>query len=208
MSLNIQEEQIDNVLIAKYLGIQVDRNLNWKDHIKALSSKISRAIGFLKHAKNVLTHDTLKTLYTGIVEPHFRYCCSVWGKCGVTEKKHLQKLQNRSAMILTNSHYDADARPLLNTLGLKTMQDLIDTEINTMVFKVLNGLAPEYFSNLFIRNSESYLWSLRNTKTDLDVPKKKQTMGRNAFPIEVQSHGMPFLLKLSRHLPYWFLKQS
>ena len=51
LSLNIQEQQIDDVLIAKYLGIQVDRNLNWKGHIKALLSKISRAIGFLKHAK-------------------------------------------------------------------------------------------------------------------------------------------------------------
>ena len=51
LSLNIQEQQIDDVLIAKYLGIQVDRNLNWKGHIKALLSKISRAIDFLKHAK-------------------------------------------------------------------------------------------------------------------------------------------------------------
>ena len=39
LSLNIQEERIDNVLTAKYLGIQVDSNLNWKGHIKALSSK-------------------------------------------------------------------------------------------------------------------------------------------------------------------------
>ena len=71
------------------------------------------------------------------------------------EKNQLQKLQNRAARILTSSRHDADARPLLNTLGLKTIQDLIDTEINTMVFKALNGLAPEYLSNLFIRNSES-----------------------------------------------------
>ena len=96
----------------------------------------------------------------------------------------------------------------LNTLGLKAIQDLIDPEINTMVFKVLNGLAPEYLSDSFIRNSESHLRSPRNTKTDLDVPKKKQTMGRNSFPIKVQSHGMPFHLKLSRHLSYWLLKQN
>ena len=129
----------------------MDRNLNWKGHIKALPSKISRAIGFPKHAKSLLNHDTLKTLYTGIVETHFRYSCSVWGNCDATEKKHLQKLQNRAAGILTNSHFDADARPLTNTLGLKTIQDLIDTEINTMVFKALNGLAPEYLSDLFIK---------------------------------------------------------
>ena len=46
LSLVIQEKRIDTVLAAKYLGIQVDRNLNWKGHIKVLSSKVSRAIGF------------------------------------------------------------------------------------------------------------------------------------------------------------------
>ena len=85
----------------------MDRNLNWKGHIKALPSKISRAIGFSKHAKSLLNHDTLKTLYTGIVETHFRYSCSVWGNCDATEKKHLQKRHNRAAGILTNSHFDA-----------------------------------------------------------------------------------------------------
>ena len=38
LSLKIQEEPIDNVLITKHLSIQVDRNLNWKGHIKALLS--------------------------------------------------------------------------------------------------------------------------------------------------------------------------
>ena len=86
--MNIEEERIDNVQFTKYLGVQVDNNRNWKGHIKAISTKISRAIGFLKHAKIFLTQDTLKTLYTGSVEPQFRYCCSVWGKCGATEKSH------------------------------------------------------------------------------------------------------------------------
>ena len=38
LSLKILEEGIHNVLAAKYLGIQVDSNLNWKYRIKALSS--------------------------------------------------------------------------------------------------------------------------------------------------------------------------
>ena len=75
LSLKIQEEKIDNVLITNYLGIQVDRDLDWKGHIKALSSKIGRAIGLLKHAKRFLPQDTFHTLYAGIVEPHFRCCC-------------------------------------------------------------------------------------------------------------------------------------
>ena len=69
----------------------------------------------------------------------------------------------------------------LNTLGLKTIQDLINTEINTMVFKVLNGLAPDYLSDLFIKNSESHLWALQITNTDLQVPKKTTYDGQKCF---------------------------
>ena len=69
---------MDSVLITKYFGIEVDRNLNWKGHIKGLSSKFRKASGIIKHAKTFLPQDTLKRLYTGIVEPHFRLCCSAW----------------------------------------------------------------------------------------------------------------------------------
>ena len=59
-------------------------------------------------------------------------------------KNHLQKLQNQAVRIITNSLFDADARPLLNILGLKPLQELINTEINIMVYKALNGVATEY----------------------------------------------------------------
>ena len=104
------------------------------------------------------------------------------------QKLHLQELyktQNRAAGILTNSHYDADAKPYQNTLRLKTIQDLIDTVLRTMVFKAPNDLAPEYLSDLFIKNSESHLRALRNTNTDLKLPKKATNKGKKCFPIEV-----------------------
>ena len=108
-----------------------------------------RVIGFLKHAKSFLAQDTLKALYTGIVKPHFRYCCSVWENYGASERSHLQKLQNRAVRILTNSSDDVDAGTLLKGLRLKKIRDLIDSEIKIMVFKALNGLAPEYVSSTY-----------------------------------------------------------
>ena len=61
------------------------------------SSKISKAVGFLRHAQPFLQEEKRRTLYTGIIEPHIRYCCLVWGCTGVTDINQLQKLQNRAA---------------------------------------------------------------------------------------------------------------
>ena len=138
-------------------------------------------IGFLRHAKSFLPLAGLKTLYTGVVEPHFRYCCSVWGCAGSTYINQLQKLQIHAARIITNSSFDTPSRPLITELSWKTIDKLIDNETKTMVFKLLSDLAPQYLCNLFIKNSACSSGSLRNTETDLRLPKKRSANGQKSF---------------------------
>ena len=97
LRLKIRVDKLEVVQKTKYLGVQIDNSLDWKEHIKVISSKVSKAVGFLRHAKLFLPEETLKTLYKGTIEPHFRYCCLVWGCSGVTEITQLQKLQHRAA---------------------------------------------------------------------------------------------------------------
>ena len=87
-----QDENVDRT--TKYLGVMIDGSLNWDEHINSLRTKVSRAIGFLKYSRKFLPQNMLSEMYRGIVEPHFRFCCSVWGCCGVTKLHALQKLQN------------------------------------------------------------------------------------------------------------------
>ena len=114
----------------------------------------------------------MKTLYTSIVEPHFRYCCSVWGCCGATTINQLQKLQNRAVGILMESSFNAPSGPLIKSLGWKTIRELVDEESKLIVYKPINGLAPQYLGNLFTRNSFDNSYSLRNTATNSKEVKK------------------------------------
>ena len=181
LEMNILGNELDIVQKTKYLGVQIDCSLDWKEQLKAVSAKLSRAIGFLKHAKKFLPRVTLENLYTGIVEPHFQYCCSVWGFCGSTEINQLQKLQIRAARIVTGSSFDTPSRPLIERLGWKTIEQLISYESKIVVFKSLNELAPQYLSSLFKRNSQCSTRCLRNTETYLRVPKKTSVNGQKCF---------------------------
>ena len=181
LDLKIRNNDLEIIQKTKYLGVQIDNSLNWKEHIRTVSTKVSRAIGFLKHAKTFLGQETLKTLYTGIVEPHFRYCCSVWGCAGSTELNQLQKLQNRAARIITNSSFDTPSRPLIDKLGWKTIEQLVASESKTMVFKSLHELAPQYLCDLFTRNSKCSSYDLHNSETDLRLPMKKSSNGQKCF---------------------------
>ena len=82
--LKIRDNGLEVVKKTKYLGVQIDCSLNLKEQVQAVSSKVSRTVGFLRHAKSFLPKETLQTLYTCIVEAHFRYCCSVWGCAALT----------------------------------------------------------------------------------------------------------------------------
>ena len=52
-----------------------------------------------------------------------------------------------------------------------------------MVFKSLNELAPQYLISLFNRNSQCSTRCLRNTETDLRVPKKTTANGQKCFSL-------------------------
>ena len=177
----IRDNELVVVQKTKYLGVQIDCSIGWKEQINAVATKVCRAIGFLRHAESFLPKASLKTLYTGIVEPNFRYCCSVWGCTGSTDINQLHKLQNRAARIITNSSFHTPSRPLIADLGWKTIEELIGNETKTMVFKSLNDLAPQYLCNLFTKNSACSSRSLQIIETDLWLPKKSSTNGQNSM---------------------------
>ena len=110
---------------AKYIEVQIDSSLYWNEQIKAASAKVSRTLGLLKHAKNLIPKETLRTLYPGVFDPHFRYCCLVWGCTGSTEIMQLQKLRNRDARIVTNSCYGTHSKSLVEELAWKTIDEPI-----------------------------------------------------------------------------------
>ena len=51
LDLKIRDNELEIIQKTKYLGVQIDNSLNWKEHIKTVSTNVSRASGFLKHAK-------------------------------------------------------------------------------------------------------------------------------------------------------------
>ena len=50
-----------------------------------------------------------------------------------------------------------------------------------MVFKSLDELVPRYLCNLFTKNWKCSSRNLRNTETDLRLPKKKSANGQKCF---------------------------
>ena len=79
----------------------------------------------------------------------------MWSCAGTTEINRLQKLQSRAARIVINSSFDTPSHQLIEKLGWKIINELINIESITIAFKSLNELAPPYLRSLFTKNSQS-----------------------------------------------------
>ena len=133
-------------------------------------------------------------------EPHFRHCYSVWGSCGVTTRKTLDKLQNRATRIITNSAYDVSVGLLLRQLQLPCISDMIMQESASMVYKALNSEASFYLTEQFNRVSPITSRTLHGSNLSLRPPRLKSRNGQNCFAYRGSSvwNSLPSEIKSSR----------
>ena len=66
------DKQIKRVKHTKYLGVHLDENLKWEEHIDNICSKINRSINGLRQARDYVDLDVLKTIYNALIQPEQR----------------------------------------------------------------------------------------------------------------------------------------
>ena len=77
MNIHIDGVPINQSNQSKSLGLIIDENLSWKDHIHEISKKVSSGIGALKRVRPFVSMHTAIKIYKGLIEPHFDYCSAV-----------------------------------------------------------------------------------------------------------------------------------
>ena len=60
----IKKHKVERVESIKFLGVLLDENLSWKDHIKYIENKVAKNIGLLYRTKLFLDKNSLFTHYT------------------------------------------------------------------------------------------------------------------------------------------------
>ena len=85
MQFNDISIKIQNVKI-KYLGVLIDENLSWDQHVKDLSNKLSRANGIISELRHYAPKSAVLSVYHAIFYSHMIYGSSVWS---LTTKSNL-----------------------------------------------------------------------------------------------------------------------
>ena len=70
----------------KFLGITIDQNLTWKNHVDDLAKKCSRSIGILHKVKQFLPESVLLCLYYTLFLSHINYGITAWSSANSVDK--------------------------------------------------------------------------------------------------------------------------
>ena len=73
---------ISRTNIQVCLGVKLDENLSWANHIEMICKKPSSGIGAIKRIKPFVAVHTLESIYKGLVQPYFNCCSPLWDTCG------------------------------------------------------------------------------------------------------------------------------
>ena len=66
INVSIDEFILSRVCSTMFLGVQIDEGLNWKEHIKLVTSELIKVSGIIFRTKRVLNYDSLYTLYRSL----------------------------------------------------------------------------------------------------------------------------------------------
>ena len=82
---------IERQEFIKFLGVLLDENLNWNEHIKYIENKIAKNLGLLYRTRPFLERNTLLALYYSYIQTYINYTNIAWGStCIPILKKIMQ----------------------------------------------------------------------------------------------------------------------
>ena len=136
---------------TKFLGIWLDKNLDWNKHIDILLRKLKQNVGLLRKSKNMLDKMALRSLYYAHIHSHLSYSISIWGSMLNNKQiQKLQKLQNTCLGILEPTLKIPDS---LKKQRILKINQLVDLELNKLAFKLAHCLLPEKLAQCMISDA-------------------------------------------------------
>ena len=130
--------------------------------------------------KQLLDKKTLLLLINSFVFSKRFYCSSVWGNTSKHNLHKLQLVQNFAArVVLGLKKFDHISQGRRSLKWLDVTEKVLFNDL-VLVFKYVNGLAPDYLGKYFIKHSAVQNKNTRGCNNFV-VPRGRLSMGQRAF---------------------------
>ena len=168
MKIMINDTELLECDSYKYLGVYIDKKLNWKDHIDHTCKKVAKACGALSKIRHSVDINTLKNVYHALLYSYLRYGIILWGNASASALQPLKTLVNKAIRIMTFIPPGSfELNPIYQELGLLNLSNIFNLETGKFMYKSMNNLLPVEIGNYFQidPSSEQHSHYTRNQNT-------------------------------------------
>ena len=100
LNLKYKDDTLQTTSNEKILGVFVDNNLLWSEHVKHITKKIASNIWLLSKIKIFLSQEYRVQFYKSYIQPHIDFCNIVWGSTSESNKLKILRLQKRAIRVI------------------------------------------------------------------------------------------------------------
>ena len=170
VSINLGQETIEASDSVVLLGINIDKKLNFNEHISTLLRKGNQKLHALARISKYLSQDKLKLIMNTFIQSQFNYCPLIWMFHCRTINKKINKLHER-ALRLVYKNDKLTFHELLQLDGSVTIHQRNLQKLATEMYKAKNNISPlpmqELFNTQDIPHNLRYkrYWEVPRTRT-------------------------------------------
>ena len=127
--LKINNTIIESNTSVKLLGVEIDNNLNFNDHISSLCKSASNKLNAISRMHKYIGKKEKQTLINTFVYSNFNYCPLVWHFSSSKSLKKIERIQERCLRIIHDNYSDnymnllkSTNTPSMEVKRLRTLQ--------------------------------------------------------------------------------------
>ena len=96
LTMKFDEHEVKSSDYLKILGVTIENKLTLSEHISNICKKTSCKIGVFLRLRNLILWSAKVQLYKSDILPHLTYCDMVWYFCKSSDKKKMERIQERA----------------------------------------------------------------------------------------------------------------
>ena len=137
----IHNKVLKSVSTAKYLGVHVNRKLDWSIHVNMIIKKANSTLAFLKRNLNNCPTEVKSTCYKTMVRPILEYASTVWCPHKISHIDNLEKVQRRAARFCIGDYRrTSSVTAMLKDLNWPLLQTRRNNATLIMLYKIIHNL--------------------------------------------------------------------
>ena len=150
--VNLGDTRIWESNEEKLLGVTIDKEMKFNEHISTLCKKVNRKISALSRVSRYMSTEKRRVLFKSFIESQFGYCPLVWMFHNRDLEYKINTLHERALRIV----YNDDNLSFSELLRLDNSFTIHHRNIQNLVievYKCIHGLSPSFMNDIFVNSA-------------------------------------------------------